>query len=251
MPRAKGQICNRGGRREGAGRKRKLTVSDRRKIVSDYFARQQEGRDFDHRRDAIIGELSVAYGVTDRMVKRCLVEFLPAVRWNNAIYGYANEGEAIQPLPARKIDPDPGWEARFRVRPVEEPPPQPKRPKRPRVSPGPDRTWVQAGDMVLTCDSCPVGRFHPRCIIAAESWSTSSLGGCGRWRARPDGRRRAAIGVRAAAKRAGWLRWGGTHKIPEPEVEFFDFGTFWRDQRGIVRIIADHLNRVRRWSCAQ
>ena len=37
------------------------------------------------------------------MVKRCLAEFLPAVRWNKAIYGYANEGEGIQPLPARKI----------------------------------------------------------------------------------------------------------------------------------------------------
>ena len=47
------------------------------------------------------------------------------------------------------------------------------------------------------------------------------------------------------------LRWGGTHKIPKPEVEFFDFGTFWRDQRGIVRLIADHLDCVWRWSCQQ
>jgi hypothetical protein len=38
------------------------------------------------------------------MVVRCLAEFLPAVRWNKAIYGYANEGEGIQPLPARKIE---------------------------------------------------------------------------------------------------------------------------------------------------
>ena len=60
MPRAKSQIGNRGGRREGAGRKRELTVSDRRKIASDYFARMQEGRDLGDtpRRDAIIGELS-------------------------------------------------------------------------------------------------------------------------------------------------------------------------------------------------
>ena len=61
------------------------------------------------------------------------------------------------------------------------------------------------------------------------------------------------IGPRPASlqpKRAGWLRWGGTHKIPEPEVEFFDFGINRRDQGEIVRIIADHLNRVRRWSCA-
>ena len=56
MPRAKSQIGNRGGRRKGAGRKPKLTLSDRRKIASDYFARQQEGRDLGttRRRDAII-----------------------------------------------------------------------------------------------------------------------------------------------------------------------------------------------------
>jgi hypothetical protein len=189
MPGAK---SNRGGRRKGAGRKRKLTVSDRRKIVSDYFARQQEGRDFDHRRDAIIGELSVVYGVTDRMVKRCLVEFLPAVRWNKAIYGYANEGEGIQPLPARKVDPDPGWEARFRVRPVEEPLPQPKRPKRPRVSPGPDRAWVQAGDMVLTCDSCPVGRVASALYHRGGELVDEQVGR-----------------LRALAREAGWTTEGG------------------------------------------
>ena len=127
MPGAK---SNRGGRRKGAGRKRKLTVSDRQEIASDYFDRQQEGRDFDHRRDAIIDELSAKYGVTDRMVKRCLVEFLPAVRWNKAIYGYANEGEGIQPLPARKIR----------------------------------AAWMDkslpAGEIQLTCDACAHGRFH-------------------------------------------------------------------------------------------
>ena len=75
MPRAKSQIGNRGGRRKGAGRKRKLTVSDRRKIASDYFARKQEGRDLEdkpRRRDAIIRELMAKYGVTHRMVERCL-----------------------------------------------------------------------------------------------------------------------------------------------------------------------------------
>ena len=56
MPRAKSQIGNWGGRRKGAGRKRELTLSDRRKIASDYFARKQEGRDLGDtpRRDAII-----------------------------------------------------------------------------------------------------------------------------------------------------------------------------------------------------
>ena len=56
------------------------------------------------RREDIIRELMAKYGVTHRMVVRCLAEFLPAVRWNKAIYGYANEGEGIQPLPARKIE---------------------------------------------------------------------------------------------------------------------------------------------------
>ena len=31
---------------------------------------------------------------------RCLDEFLSATRWNKAIYGYRNEGDGIQPLPA-------------------------------------------------------------------------------------------------------------------------------------------------------
>jgi hypothetical protein len=56
------------------------------------------------RREDIIRELMAKYSVTHRMVVRCLAEFLPAVRWNKAIYGYANEGEGIQPLPARKIE---------------------------------------------------------------------------------------------------------------------------------------------------
>ena len=50
MPRAKSQIGNRGGRRKGAGRKRELTLSDRRKIASDYFARKQKIRDWRTRR---------------------------------------------------------------------------------------------------------------------------------------------------------------------------------------------------------
>jgi hypothetical protein len=97
---------NRGGRREGAGRKRELALSDRQKIASDYFARQQESRDRGDKphRDTIIDELKAEYGVAHRMVVRCLAEFLRAVRWNKAIYGYANEGEGIQPLPARKIE---------------------------------------------------------------------------------------------------------------------------------------------------
>ena len=51
-------------------------------------------------REAIIGELMAKYGVTYRMVERCLAEFLPDIRW----YRYAKEGDGIQPLPARKIE---------------------------------------------------------------------------------------------------------------------------------------------------
>ena len=79
MPRAKSQIGGWGGRRKGAGRKRKLPLSDRRKIASDYFARKQENRDLEDNaasRDAIIRELAAKYGVTYRMVMRCLDEFL-------------------------------------------------------------------------------------------------------------------------------------------------------------------------------
>jgi len=55
------------------------------------------------RREDIIRELMAKYGVTHRMIVRCLAEFLPAIRWNTAIYRYANEGEE-QLRPARKIE---------------------------------------------------------------------------------------------------------------------------------------------------
>ena len=113
MPRAKRlpvkrrkQIGNWGGRRKGAGRKREFTLSVRRKIASDYHARMQKVRDLGNAlyREAAIRKLMAKYGATYRMVERCLAEFLPDIRWNKAIYGYANEGEGIQPLPARKIE---------------------------------------------------------------------------------------------------------------------------------------------------
>jgi Arm DNA-binding domain len=44
------------------------------------------------------------YKVTHRMVIRCVAEFLPDIRRNVKMYGYAIEGtERIQPLPARNI----------------------------------------------------------------------------------------------------------------------------------------------------
>ena len=85
MPGAKRQIGNRGGRRKGAGRKRKLTLSDRRKIASDYHARMQKIREGNIGRRSRAGgaartsfdELMAKYGVTHRMIVRCLEEFLP------------------------------------------------------------------------------------------------------------------------------------------------------------------------------
>ena len=109
MPRAKSspvksrkQIGSWGGRRKGAGRKRKLTLSDRRKIASEYFARMQEGRDLGDtpRREAIIGELMAKFGVTHRMVVRCLDDFLRNTQCNVEMWRYATEGDGIQPLPA-------------------------------------------------------------------------------------------------------------------------------------------------------
>ena len=104
MPRAKSQIGNWGGRRKGAGRKRQLTLSNRRKIASDYLARMKKSRELGDtpHRNALLHELAAKYGVTYRMVVRCLDEFLSDTRWNEAIYGYATEGDGIQPLPAAK-----------------------------------------------------------------------------------------------------------------------------------------------------
>jgi hypothetical protein len=103
MPEAKSHIGSWGGRRKGAGRKRELTVSNRRKIASYYHARMQKIRDLGNTpcREAAIRKLMAECGATHRMVERCLAEFLPAIR----LYLYATKGaDEIQPLPARKIE---------------------------------------------------------------------------------------------------------------------------------------------------
>jgi hypothetical protein len=114
MPKAKSSSVTRrkklgswGGRRKGAGRKSKHTLSFRRKIAGDYFARMQENREFGDRprRAAVILDLMAKYKVTHRMVVRCVAEFLPDIRWNVKMYRYAIEGaKRIQPLPARNIN---------------------------------------------------------------------------------------------------------------------------------------------------
>jgi hypothetical protein len=112
MPRAKSSSVTRrkkvgswGGRRKGAGRKPKLTLSSRRKIAREYLDHMLEPREFGDtpRRDALIRKLMAKYNVTHRMVVRCLDEGLPT-RWNRKMYRYATEGASIQPLPAEKIE---------------------------------------------------------------------------------------------------------------------------------------------------
>jgi len=95
-----------GGRRNGAGRKRKLALSSRRKIASDYLARMQELREFGDTpcREAVIGDLMAEFGTTRRMVRQCLDEWLAPTRWNTEMYRFATEGTSIQPLPEEKIE---------------------------------------------------------------------------------------------------------------------------------------------------
>jgi hypothetical protein len=104
MPRAKSQIGSWGGRRKGAGRKRELTLSDRREIASEYFVLRQEGRDLGNRprRDAVIRKLMAKFRATHRMVVRCLDDFLRNTRSNVEMWRYATEGAGIQPLPAEE-----------------------------------------------------------------------------------------------------------------------------------------------------
>jgi hypothetical protein len=94
-----------GGRRKGAGRKPKLTLSSRREIARNYLARIEESREFGDtpRRDAVIRDLMAEFGTTRRMVIRCLDELLPT-RWNRKMYRSATEGAPIQPLPEEKIE---------------------------------------------------------------------------------------------------------------------------------------------------
>jgi hypothetical protein len=103
MPRAKSQIGCWGGRRKGAGRKAELTLSDRREVASDYLARKEEIRELGDtpHRNTIIRELATEYGVTHRMVVRCLDDFLRETKDNVEMCRYATEGDG-QPLPAQE-----------------------------------------------------------------------------------------------------------------------------------------------------
>jgi hypothetical protein len=66
------------------------------------LARKEEIRDLEEtpHRDTILHELAAEYGVTYRMVVRCLDEFLGKTEHNVKMWRYATEGDGIQPLPA-------------------------------------------------------------------------------------------------------------------------------------------------------
>jgi hypothetical protein len=116
MPRTKSSPVKRrekigswGGKRNGAGRRRVLSIWDRKEIAQDYFDRMQSHRKTTSerrpRREAVIRELMAEFDVTHRMVERCVAEFLPDIRRNSALYEYAVEGmNEIQPLPKQKIE---------------------------------------------------------------------------------------------------------------------------------------------------
>jgi hypothetical protein len=64
------QIGSWGGRRNGAGRKRELGLSDRREIAGDYFDGMQKRRNNRPLREALIRKLMAEYNVTHRTEPR-------------------------------------------------------------------------------------------------------------------------------------------------------------------------------------
>jgi Arm domain-containing DNA-binding protein len=95
-----------GGKRPGAGRKRKLETSDRKQIAKTYFARRRRDEESrPARRKSVISELMDEFGTTHRMVDRAIAEFLPEIRSEAKIWAYATEGmNEINTLPARKLE---------------------------------------------------------------------------------------------------------------------------------------------------
>ena len=70
------------------------------------MARNEEIRELGDtpHRNTLLHEIAAKYGVTYRMVVRCLDEFLGKTEHNEKMWRYANEGDGIQPLRARKIE---------------------------------------------------------------------------------------------------------------------------------------------------
>jgi hypothetical protein len=121
-----------GGKRKGAGRKRKLTESKRKEIASEYLNLKRQMRDElegTPRREAIIRRLMKNYArlepnldLTQRMVVRSVDEFLSAAKPDADIFGYAVEGlNEIYRLPdeenkIRKLKPGMYEDRRLKLR---------------------------------------------------------------------------------------------------------------------------------------
>jgi hypothetical protein len=221
MPRAKSQIGSWGGRRKGAGRKPELTLSDRREVASDYFARKQKIRDLGDkpRRDAIIEELRAEYGVTHRMVVRCLDDFLRKTRDNEKMWRYANEGDGIQPLPAdekeiKKLRS--GVYADKKLRLI--------------VDQAGNRKWVFRFIWRRTVTDLMLGGSEVSLATA---------------------RKRATEASRMLAAGQNPIDGSWSSSALQSLRSKLDFGINRRDQGGIVGLDTNHLQPPRRWSCDQ
>jgi Arm DNA-binding domain len=212
MPEAKSHIGSWGGTRKGASRKRELTLSDRRQVASDYFARQQKGRDRGDKphRYAIIEELRAEYGVTHRMVVRCLDDFLRETKDNVKMYTYATEGDGIQPLPADEKEVEKlrsGIYADEKLRLI--------------VDPAGNRKWVF--------------RFFWRRIVTDLMLGGSEV-------SLATARECATVASRMLATGQNPIDGSWSSSALQSLRSKLDFGINRRDQGGIVGLIANHLN---------
>ena len=166
-----------------------------------------------------IHELAAKYGVTCRMVVRCLDEFLSATRWNKAIYGYANEGDGIQPLPAdekeiKKLRS--GIYADKKLRLI--------------VDPAGNRKWVfrfiwrrTVTDLMLGGSEVSLATARKRATEASRMLAAGQNPIDGSW---------SSSALRSLRSK-------------------LDFGINRRDQDGIGGLDTNHLQPPRRWSCDQ
>lgn len=79
-------MAGHGGKRSDAGRPRELSDDDRQEVAHDFVARMQHARERKWPRGyrkPIIADLADTYDVTERMIVRCINEFVPAIRAAN------------------------------------------------------------------------------------------------------------------------------------------------------------------------
>lgn len=185
------------------------------------MARNEEIRELGDtpHRNTLLHELAAKYGVTCRMVVRCLDEFLSATRWNKAIYGYANEGDGIQPLPAdekeiKKLRS--GIYADKKLRLI--------------VDPAGNRKWVfrfiwrrTVTDLMLGGSEVSLATARKRATEASRMLAAGQNPIDGSW---------SSSALRSLRSK-------------------LDFGINRRDQDGVGGLDTNHLQPPRRWSCDQ